>query len=215
MAGVVGEMLTELLLDHDPQLRAQRDYLMRLAVSFGQGLQMTNIVKDQWEDHEHGVCWLPQDVFSRYQVQLQSLHAGAHEGNYAGAMAELIGVAHAHLRRALEYTLMIPVRHGGFRRFCLWSIGLAVLTLRKLQQNLDFCHGAQVKISRRAVACTLTLTRLSGNSNAGLGWLFATAARGLPLTPLASEWSAPLWPKSAIAYSMEPVLVAEQVDLRP
>jgi len=215
VAGVVGEMLTELLLDHDPQLRDQRDNLMRLAVSFGQGLQMTNILKDQWEDHEHGVCWLPQDVFSRYQVQLQSLHAGAHEGNYAGAMAELIGVAHAHLRRALEYTLMIPVRHGGFRRFCLWSIGLAVLTLRKLQQNLDFCHGAQVKISRRAVACTLTLTRLSGNSNAGLGWLFATAARGLPLTPLASEWSAPLWPKSAIAYSMEPVLVAEQVDLRP
>ena len=44
---------------------------------------------------------------------------------------ELIGVAHAHLRNALDYTLCIPAAETGIRRFCLWAIGLAVLTLQE------------------------------------------------------------------------------------
>ncbi|MDB6144168.1 MAG: Squalene/phytoene synthase [Pseudomonas sp.] len=208
VAGVVGEMLTELLIDYDPTLIYQRETLMRLAVSFGQGLQMTNILKDQWEDYSHGVCWLPQDVFTRYQVQLTELQAGQQGSNYAGAMSELIGVAHTHLRLALEYTLLIPIGQAGFRRFCLWSIGLAVMTLRKLQQNLDFRRGEQVKVSHRTVAGIIGLTRLSGHSNSGLRWLFKTAARSLPLTPLSQEWKVSSharlnWPKSAISYCTE------------
>ncbi|WP_297835821.1 phytoene/squalene synthase family protein [Pseudomonas sp.] len=205
VAGVVGEMLTELLIDSDPALASQREILMRLAVSFGQGLQMTNVLKDQWEDYSHGVCWLPQDVFARYDVDLSGLQAGLQGENYAGAMSELIGIAHAHLRLALDYTLMIPLKHAGYRRFCLWNIGLAVMTLRKLQQHLDFCNGDQVKISHRAVACTISFTRISEKSNSALRWLFETVARKLPLTPLSAQWNASvgsqlIWPKSAIAY---------------
>ncbi|MFC0710563.1 phytoene/squalene synthase family protein [Azorhizophilus paspali] len=208
VAGVVGEMLTELLIDFDPALASQRDPLMRLAISFGQGLQMTNILKDQWEDHRRGVCWLPQDIFARYGVRLEELQAGQQDANYMSALTELIGVAHAHLRDALEYTLMIPSRHSGFRRFCLWSIGLAVLTLRNLQQTPHFSAGEQVKVSRKAVAYTIGLTRLTGNYNTGLRWLFAASARKLPLTPLSAEWSTSphphlAWPKSAIAYFAE------------
>ncbi len=204
VAGVVGEMLTELLIDFDPELASQREPLMRMAISFGQGLQMTNILKDQWEDYSRGVCWLPQDVFARHGIRLEDRQGAS----YAEALLELIGVAHSHLRNALEYTLTIPVKHSGFRRFCLWSIGLAVLTLRKLQKNLDFSTGTQVKVSRRAVTYTILLTRLSGNCNTGLRWLFAAAARGLPLTPLSAEWSSSsheqlIWPKSAISYFAE------------
>src|SRR5579859_5841529 len=76
VAGVVGEMLTKLLIDFEPELAPQSRNLMRLAVSFGQGLQMTNILKDQWEDRSHGVCWLPHDVFARYGVELGDLSPG-------------------------------------------------------------------------------------------------------------------------------------------
>ncbi|MDB5979309.1 MAG: Squalene/phytoene synthase [Pseudomonas sp.] len=204
VAGVVGEMLTELLLDFDPTLVSQREPLMRLAISFGQGLQMTNILKDQWEDYNNGVCWLPQDVFARHGVTLTGLQTGQPNPGHARAMSELIGVAHAHLRQALDYTLMIPLDQPGFRRFCLWSIGLAIMTLRRLQQNLNFRAGDQVKISHKTVASIIGLTRLSAHSNSGLRWLFETAARKLPLTPLAAEWNAQgNWPKSAIAYCIE------------
>ena len=65
VAGVVGEMLTELFCDYSAEIAAHCDRLMPLAVSFGQGLQMTNILKDIWEDRRHGACWLPRDLFSR------------------------------------------------------------------------------------------------------------------------------------------------------
>ena len=73
VAGVVGEMLTELFCEHVPDIDAQRSRLLELAVSFGQGLQMTNILKDIWEDRARGACWLPRDVFQRAGFDLDDL----------------------------------------------------------------------------------------------------------------------------------------------
>ncbi len=209
VAGVVGEMLTELLVDADPALSSQKDHLMRLAISFGQGLQMTNILKDQWEDYQRGACWLPRDVFERHGVRLDKFQQGPASPGHQAALRELIGVAHAHLRDALAYALAVPARQAGYRRFCLWSIGLALLTLDRLNSNLDFSAGQQVKISRRAVGWTIMLTRLSGHFDTGLRGLFALAARRLPLTPLSAEWQAPargglIWPKTAMTYFTGP-----------
>ena len=74
------------------------------------------------------------------------------------ALDELIGIAHAHLRNALAYTLAIPARETGIRRFCLWALGLAVLTLRKIHHNPAFLAGRQVKVSRRTVRATVITT---------------------------------------------------------
>src|SRR5215467_5968712 len=64
VAGVVGEMLTTLFCLYSPEIAKRRDRLFRLAVCFGQGLQMTNILKDVWEDYENGACWLPRQLFA-------------------------------------------------------------------------------------------------------------------------------------------------------
>jgi farnesyl-diphosphate farnesyltransferase len=103
---------------------------------------------------------------------------------FGAGFRELIGTAHAHLRNALEYTLLIPSTETGIRRFCLWAIGLAVLTLRKIEHNPRFTAGAQVKITRSAVAMTRLLTKVAGRSDWLLRRLFAQAARGLPLARL-------------------------------
>ncbi len=181
VAGVVGEMLTELFCDYSPEIAAQRTALSALAASFAQGLQMTNILKDVWEDRSRGACWLPQEVFSRYGVDLAQVSKEAQDAAYARAIAELVGVAHAHLRNALDYTLLIPAKETGIRRFCLWAIGMAVLTLRKVAMNPGFTCAAEVKISRRAVHLTLALSNASVRSNWMLRRLFGVAARGVPL----------------------------------
>ena len=218
VAGVVGEMLTELFVDFEPMLAPHRNTMLRLAVSFGQGLQMVNILKDQWEDRARGACWLPQDMFARHGVKLATLQPGKQNAGYAATMSELVGVAHAHLRQALEYTLLIPTKHAGIRRFCLWATGMAMLTLRKLQQNLDFSAGTQVKISRKDVARTILMTRLLCKSNTGLRWLFSATARGLPLTPLATEWSEPstparTWPKRSMPHITDAAAWREPADV--
>ena len=73
VAGVVGEMLTELFCDYSKEMDHNRDKLMHLAVSFGQGLQMTNILKDIWDDHKRDMCWLPQDVFIHFGSDLRGI----------------------------------------------------------------------------------------------------------------------------------------------
>ncbi len=184
VAGVVGDMLTELFCEYSPDIAKNRPQLSRLAVSFAQGLQMTNILKDVWEDRSRGACWLPREVFAPYHVDLAGLSPETAGPGFDAGMRELIGVAHAHLRNALEYTLFIPPAETGIRRFCLWAIGLAVLTLQKIHNNPGFTAGAQVKISRSAVSWTRFFANLSVRHDWLLRRLFACAAHGLPLVRL-------------------------------
>jgi farnesyl-diphosphate farnesyltransferase len=181
VAGVVGEMLTDLFCAQVPGLQQHAQALRRLAPSFGQGLQMTNILKDMWEDRSRGACWLPREMFERRGLMLEQLSATQHEQGFRDGLQELIGVAHGHLRNALSFTLLIPAAEIGIRRFCLWSIGLALLTLRAINDNPRFTAGAQVKVSRRAVMMVRTTCNLSARSDRLLRRLFAWAATGLPL----------------------------------
>jgi farnesyl-diphosphate farnesyltransferase len=181
VAGVVGQMLTELFCSYSPQIRQHRLELQDLAVSFAQGLQMTNILKDVWEDHTRGACWLPQEVFTRYGVDLAQLSPGNGGTGFDAGMRELVGVAHAHLRNALSYTLLIPGKEAGIRRFCLWAIGLAVLTLRRIASTPGFTRGSQVKVSHAAVGFTQISTNVAVRSSWLLWRLFNWAASGVPL----------------------------------
>src|ERR1700733_2703202 len=132
VAGVVGQMLTELFCGYSANIGRHSAELHELDVSFAQGLQMTNILKDVWGDRGRGACWLPQEVFTRHGIDLGELAAGRADARFDAAMRELVGVAHVHLRNALAFTLLIPGKETGIRRFCLWAIGLAVLTLKKI-----------------------------------------------------------------------------------
>ncbi|HEY0746142.1 MAG TPA: phytoene/squalene synthase family protein [Steroidobacteraceae bacterium] len=184
VAGVVGEMLTDLFCDYSADIARRRAALGALAASFAQGLQMTNILKDVWEDRGRGVCWLPQDVFTRHGVDLAQVAMESKDVHFDAGITELVGVAHAHLRNALDYTLLIPREEQGIRRFCLWAIGMAILTLRKIAHNPGFTAGAQVKISRTAVSLTMLMTNTFIGNDRMLRRLFGIAARGVPLARL-------------------------------
>jgi farnesyl-diphosphate farnesyltransferase len=221
VAGVVGEMLTELFCEYSPGAARNRAALQGLAVSFAQGLQMTNILKDVWEDRSRGACWLPQEVFTRHQVDLARLTATPRNPAFDAGMKELVGIAHAHLRNALDYTLLIPAHETGIRRFCLWAVGLAVLTLRKIHHNPGFTTGSQVKITRSAVTMTRILTDLSIRNDWLLRRLFASAARGLPLAhlpetrrsyPLRSGGRTESEPLTGEPFAGEPFAVRESTE---
>jgi farnesyl-diphosphate farnesyltransferase len=181
VAGVVGEMLTELFCARVPAMQPHAAALRRLAPSFGQGLQMTNILKDMWEDRARGACWLPREIFERHGLNLEQLSPGRLQQGFQDSLTELIGIAHGHLRNALSYTLLIPAGQSGIRRFCLWSIGLALLTLGQINRRPAFTAGSEVKVSRRTVVLVRTLSNMSARSDRVLRVLFAYAARGLPL----------------------------------
>lgn len=182
VAGVVGELLAELFCMHCPDLIKHRPRLLRLAVSFGLGLQMTNILKDTWEDRRRGTCWLPRLLFAGRGYQLKQLEEFHGTEEFQAGLNSLIGVTHRHLHNALEFTCLIPLREAGIRRFCLWTLGLAIMTLQKLHRNPYFTSGDQVKVSRRTVKATILASNLNTASNRRLRWLFNWASRGLPIS---------------------------------
>jgi farnesyl-diphosphate farnesyltransferase len=175
----VGEMLAKLFCHYSPEIARHRDELLTLSVSFGQGLQMTNILKDIWDDAQRGVCWLPQDIFTETGFDLKNLNTETDDENFRIGLEHLVSIAHGHLHKALIYTQKIPAHEIGIRNFCLWALGMAVLTLRKIKQNLDFKHSDQVKITRKSVKATILATRLAGRSNMLLTLLFNLTGRGL------------------------------------
>ncbi len=181
VAGVVGEMLTDLFCAHSKAVAAHGDELRELAVSFGQGLQMVNILKDIWDDKQRNVCWLPRDMFAKHGFDLDGLSPSNHGAPFQQGLIELVGVAHRHLRNALAYTLALPKSEKGVRAFCLWALGMAVLTLQNVHRRPDFTSGDQVKITRRNVRTVIVISKTFGGSNRMLRAFFTLAARGLPL----------------------------------
>ena len=180
VAGVVGEMLTELFCDYSDEIRARRTELFALSSSFGQGLQMTNILKDIWEDHSRGACWLPRSVFLTYGFDLDSLSRHHTDPRFIEGLNELIAIAREHLNNALQYTLLIPPHETGIRRFCLWALGMAFPTLRRIHNRSTFKSGQEVKIPRRTVKAVVVSTSALARIDTALKILFFYLGRNLP-----------------------------------
>ena len=180
VAGVVGETLTDLFCDYSSEIRRRRRDLFPLSASFGQGLQMVNILKDVWEDRRRGACWLPRDVFLAAGFELRSLSPGGAAPGFVEGLSALVGIARRHLDDALRFALIVPRHETGIRRFCLWPLGMALLTLRRIHAAPAFRSGQDVKISRRSVRAVTSVTSALVRSNLALKLLFRELTRGLP-----------------------------------
>ncbi len=119
VAGVVGEMLSAMFTDYEPGMGEHDAELNRLAVSFGQGLQMTNILKDIWADHARGVCWLPRDVFARHGFDLSDLGKRRTDEAFA---AGLVRADRARDRPSAQCAGVHPPHPRASRKVCAASV---------------------------------------------------------------------------------------------
>lgn len=180
VAGVVGEMLTELFCDHMELSAKQKETMLDLGVCFGLGLQMTNILKDVWEDREDGSCWLPREIFGEHGNDLGQIIRLRQSDRLSDGIEELVAIAHDNLDAAVRYTCLIPKNQVGVRRFCLWAIGMALLTLQNIYRNPGYEHSADVKISRRRVKAVILSSNSVVYSNRLTRAWFDLASLGLP-----------------------------------
>ena len=185
VAGVVGETLTTLFCDHSEEIEKRREHLMPLSVSFGQGLQMINILKDMWEDRSRGRCWLPRDLFRATGIELRSLSPETADPGFVEGLLELVAVARNHLANGLRFVLSLPTHETGIRRSCLWPLAIAVLTLRRICRKPTFRSGREVTVSRRGVWAAAILTGVLVRSNLALNLLYKLFTFGLPKTSAA------------------------------
>lgn len=124
VAGLVGEMLTDLFLLDRPSLAPHRAALRTLAPRFGEGLQLTNILKDAGEDAAAGRQFLPPGV----------------------PVADVRALARAGLDAAVEYTRTL--RDAGAPRGLVAACALPVLLARP---TLDRLEEGGAKLTREEV----------------------------------------------------------------
>jgi farnesyl-diphosphate farnesyltransferase len=127
VAGIVGEMLTELFLLGRKALAPVRGFLRGRAARFGEALQLVNIVKDALADATHGRRFLPAE----------------------SDPAEVIALARQDLKEAASYTLSLQ-RAGAPRGI----VAFTALPIRLAQATLDLVEqrGPGAKLGRPDVS---------------------------------------------------------------
>lgn len=115
VAGIVGQLLTELYLIDSPQLAGVAGELRARAERFGEGLQLVNILKDAQADEEEGRIYLPLEL----------------------SLDQVFALAHADLIAALEYTEILRWARADFGivAFNALNARLALETLRILRSQ--------------------------------------------------------------------------------
>lgn len=143
VAGVVGELLTTIFGHHSPEFAKYINGHEKLAINFGQALQMTNILKDSPEDYARGVSWRPAQM----------------------SQAKLLNIAYNKLQDSLRYILLIPKIEVGMRRFCFLAFGLAVMTLEKISTREELNAKVEMKLSRNTVWIFYGFTKLAASND--------------------------------------------------
>ena len=147
VAGIVGEMLTDLFVHDAPALRepAVGAALRHLARAFGEGLQLVNILKDADDDARDGRTYLPPDT----------------------GRIEVMALASANLAAATSYVQLLQGAGAprGFVEFTALPVLLARETLGLL---LDEGPGATLP-RERVMALVLELDRRLDAGEAALG----------------------------------------------
>jgi len=162
VAGAVGEMLCNLFLEEIPHLSQHARQILRdTAVSFGLGLQITNISKDIIVDRGRGWSYVPRSYIESNGLTVEEFSAGASEEKNLQILAQLLNKTMGHLQDALQFTLAIPRKDPRIRLFCIWPLWMAVETVAVLHNNRELLKSDDpVKISRKTVRQILRRTPL-------------------------------------------------------
>ncbi|MGM0558467.1 MAG: phytoene/squalene synthase family protein [Myxococcota bacterium] len=153
VAGTVGRLLTGLFTEAlgDEVEFEKRRILEGNAESFGLGLQLVNILKDQTDDLERGWSFIPSTIWQRLGKPRMELGQDDFDDAHQ-AIAPVFQRARTHLDKALDYVLALPGDAVPIRLFCLLPLWMAVRTLAHARGHDNmFISGEPVKISRDEV----------------------------------------------------------------
>lgn len=123
VAGIVGELLTELFVLDTPSLERELGELRETMLAFGEGLQLVNILKDAASDATEGRVFLPEGL----------------------SLPDAFAMARADLARGDRYVRAL--QRGGAPRGYLAFTGLSLVLAWKALDVLEHA-GSGAKVSR-------------------------------------------------------------------
>ena len=182
VAGCVGEFWTDLHAAHLPALGSwDVDDFRRRGKRFGQGLQLTNILRDVRKDLEIGRCYFPQTALADVGLTTEDLRQHRQPRRVRELLERYLRLTLEHYRVGWSYTLAIPRRLPRLRLACAWPLLLGLRTLALLHASPDpYAPKSHHKISRSEVRGILRRSTLRVGSNRALNRLYRELAADLP-----------------------------------
>jgi len=170
VAGTVGVLTARLLREYSGRINHSLfNYLEEKSVSFGLGLQMTNILKDCWADYQRGLCYIPETMISKHNLSAAGFFEPQNLKKAQKTIDDLITLAAGHLDDGLDLILSIPRSQFRVKLSCLWPLFFAITTLIETKRNRKLLLGEVVKISRARVQKLMRKTTLLGWNNRSIG----------------------------------------------
>lgn len=159
VAGVVGQLLARFFSAgiKDPEKAREVFYL---SVSFGEGLQLVNILKDRFTDKNRGSYFLPYD---------------GQDIDDDEVVDKYVRICMGHLDNAVRLISLLGKKQGDIRLFCLINVAMAYATLYKIYR-----HRMPPKINRHQVWRLLAASRICAQSNTLLFIFKRYLSRNLP-----------------------------------
>lgn len=164
VAGVVGDLLTELVAERWPAFRANPRAALD-AHHFGLFLQKINLLKDQAADEKEGRFLVP-------------------------SRAELLASLKQDAEGALRYLLSLPIAEKGFRLFCAWSLFLGLASIPWAERS--WAQGILGKIPRLLTQKLLASVEAVIDDNQALLALFQKMLPKFPRSNLGSGQLRPI-----------------------
>jgi farnesyl-diphosphate farnesyltransferase len=160
VAGLVGNMLTELFCINGNFNEERQKKLRELSVSFGIALQLVNIIKDMQEDSLRKVCFVPLEFCQLHGINSVEdfFSPDTPQQKKNAVIGELIEKAKKHLQDAKNYIKILPRSEYRMRLFCLWPSLMAADNLCAI------CKG-KTKITRETVKRIIRRSTIFGWSN--------------------------------------------------
>lgn len=153
VAGVVGELLTDLFA---AEMNISDDALVRLkqhSVSFGLALQYTNIIKDYTADDQRGITFWP--------VSIRNKSSACKSSACKISVGEMSRRCLDHMVTSFDYIISLPKEEKTIRLFCLWPLFFALATLKEINKDyVRFENREVVKVTRKRIKFIMLITSI-------------------------------------------------------
>jgi len=178
VAGTVGDFLTDRFLTAMPNLPVhRRAQMLGAGRALALVLQVTNILRDIRDDHEHGHIFYPRALFSDFSApdllndnrRLQVLEAGRKMATWLLPSVRL----------ASAFILGIPRHQAALRLFAIIPYAMAVQTLTMSVLNPALFEPRPVKMTRSQTKHTVAIAKLACRSDLSLRLWFEHLIHGL------------------------------------
>lgn len=149
-AGCVGGFWSSVLRLHEPRLRRVSLRLEELGTQLGNGLQLTNVLRDVSGDLAEGRCYLPLNQLTRLGLDPEALRDSANESRLKPLYLEWLESNLDYYQASMDYVLLLPPACWRLRLAALWPWLLGVATAHKLTRG-NWLKPGKIKVKRAAV----------------------------------------------------------------